>query len=84
VSECVCHSPLAWFSVRHVPRPKKQLLNGDNLLCEVRSEAEETAELRAQPHRCASKNEINAWFALKVDKLSDERRHGIAPRQPVI
>ena len=41
------HSPLAWFSVRHAPRPKKQLHNGYNLLCKVRSEAEETAELRA-------------------------------------
>jgi len=80
----VSHSLLAWFSVRHAPRPKKQLHNGDNLLCEVRSEAEETDELRAQPYRCASKDEINAWFALKVDKLSDERRHGIAPRQPVV
>jgi len=74
----VSHSPLSWFSVRHALRPKKQLHNRDNLLCEVRSEAEETAEHRAQPYRCVSKDEINAWFALKVDRLPDVRRHGIA------
>jgi hypothetical protein len=77
VSGCVSHSPLSRFSVRHSPRPKKQLQNGDNLLCEVRSEAEETTELRAQPYRCASKG---ARLAPKVDKLSDETRHGIAPK----
>ena len=74
------HSPLSWFSVRQALRPKKQLHNRDNLLCEVRSEAEETAEYRTQPYRCASKDEINVWFALKVDKLPDEIRHGIAPK----
>jgi len=80
VSGCVSHSPLSWFSVRHALRPKKQLHNRDNLVCEARYEAEETAEHQAQPYRCASKDENNAWFALKVDKLPDERRHGIAPK----
>ena len=58
---------------QHCCGVEMNIIDGDVAVDEV----EETFDHRAQPDGCIAMDEINAWFALKIKRMTDEKIRGV-------